>query len=98
MKRKENEDVVITRISEPELRPDENCVVVDYTIFIKDKKTKAIKEFKEKHRMRYLFMPEVKQFFEDQDMKIIAAREWMTDREPGIDTFGVYFVGKAELK
>ena len=96
VKRKENEELVITRISEPELRPDENCVVVDYTFFVKDKKMKAIKEFKEKHRMRYLFMPEVKQLFEDQGMQIIAAREWMTDREPGIDTFGVYFVGKAD--
>ncbi len=96
VKRLENDDVVITRLSEPELLPNTNSVVVNYTVFIEDKKTGGIRKATETHRMRYLFTTEVEQFFESSGMKMLEAREWMTDRTPGTDTFGVYFVGRLE--
>ena len=47
---------------------------------------------KETHRVRYLFIPEIERLCKEAGFVLIDAREWMTDREPGLDTWGVYFV------
>jgi hypothetical protein len=42
--------------------------------------------------MRYLFMPEIELLAKQADLEILETREWMTGREPGLDTWSVYFV------
>jgi hypothetical protein len=53
IKRLENDSIQVTRIAEPVIYPNDNCVDVNYHIFIKDKNTEAIKELKEIHK-KYL--------------------------------------------
>jgi hypothetical protein len=69
-------------------------VDVNYQVFIKEKNTGAVEELQETHKMRYLFKPEVNLLFADSQLKLIECREWMTKREPGFDTWGVYCVGR----
>ncbi|BAZ17422.1 hypothetical protein NIES4071_93000 [Calothrix sp. NIES-4071] len=92
IKRLEDEQVEITRIAEPVLHPNDNIVDVNYQVLIKDKNSGVVEELREVHRMRYLFKPEIELILKQFQMQLIEYREWMTDREPGIDTWGVYFV------
>jgi SAM-dependent methyltransferase len=94
IKRLEDEEIGITRIAEPLMHPNQNWVDVNYQVFIKDKNTGAVEELQETHRMRYLFKPEIELLFTDLQLEPIECREWMSNREPGFDTWGVYFVGR----
>lgn len=94
VKRMEDETVSATRISEPEVIPNENTVTVNYTVFIEEKATGAIRTIRESHRMRYLFTPEVDDLFAGAGMDMIDSAEWMTGRSPGLHTFGVFFAGR----
>ncbi|MBD0389278.1 MAG: class I SAM-dependent methyltransferase, partial [Nostoc sp. C3-bin3] len=95
VKRLEDEEISITRIAEPVMHPTQNLVDVNYQVFIKDQNNGAVEELQETHRMRYLFKPEVDLLFKNFQLEPIECREWMTNSEPGFDTWGVYFVGRA---
>lgn len=92
IKRVENEQIKIMRIAEPALFPNENVVDVNYLFFIEDKHKNISEQLKETHRMRYIFRSEVEFLAQKFDLKVIQCKEWMTDREPGLNTWGVYFV------
>ena len=62
VKRFENDAIHVTRIAKPEIHFNRNIVDVNYAITVKDKHSDAITELKEKHAMRYLFLPEIEQF------------------------------------
>jgi SAM-dependent methyltransferase len=94
VKRVENEEIALTRIAEPVMYPNENCVDVDYQLLIKHKLSGKVEELRECHRMRYLFTPEVQDFFSSAEMEMVASYAWMTDREPGFDAWNVCFVGR----
>jgi SAM-dependent methyltransferase len=92
VKRVENEQVKITRIAEPVLFPNENMVDVNYLFFIEDKEKNISEQLNENHRMRYIFKSEIEFLAQKFDLKVIECREWMSDREPSLNTWGVYFV------
>ena len=88
-KRLEDEEIAVTRIAEPIMHPNDNCVDVNYQIFFRDKASGQTKELSETHRMRYLFLPELTIFARETGMTIIDMSEWMTGKEPGFDTWNV---------
>ncbi len=92
VKRFEDNRIAVTRIAEPIIHDDRNLVDVNYHIFIKDKHQNAIQEVTETHQMRYLFKPEIESLLQQSGLRPIACREWMSDREIGLDTWSVYFV------
>ncbi len=92
VKRLENEEIQVTRIAEPTLYPNENWVDINYQVFIRDKQNHCVEELQETHRMRYLFNPELAYLFAQFNLKLIESREWLVQKEPGLDTWGVYFV------
>jgi SAM-dependent methyltransferase len=94
IKRLEDRSIQVTRIAEPTIYPNENLVDVNYQIFIKDLDSTAIDELKETHTMRYLFKPELELILSKLQMQIVEHREWLTDRQPGLNTWGVYFIIK----
>lgn len=94
IKRLEDEEISITRIAEPVMHPNHNLVDVNYQVFIKDKNTGDVDDIQETHRMRYLFKPEIDLLFTQFKFKLIECREWMSNNEPGFDTWGVYFIGR----
>ncbi len=94
VKRFENADFSILRVAEPAMHANENAVDVSYTLWIKKHATDTLEIVKETHRMRYLFRPEIDLLAEQADLQILEAREWMTRREPGLDTWCVYFVAQ----
>jgi SAM-dependent methyltransferase len=92
VKRLEDELIQVTRIAEPVIYPNENCVDVNYHIFIKDKNSGDTNEITETHKMRYLFKPEIDLLLSEFKMEAIDSKEWMTNKNPGLNTWGVYFV------
>lgn len=92
IKRLEDEKISVIRIAEPVIHPNENIVDVDYHVFITQKDNGAVEEIQETHKMRYLFKPEVDFLSLHSDFEPVASREWMTNRDPGFDSWGVYFV------
>ncbi len=92
IKRLEDEEVTITRIAEPVMYANQNLVDVNYQIFIKEKNSGVLEELQETHCMRYLFKPEIELLLQQFQMELVEYREWMSDQEPGFDTWGVYFV------
>jgi SAM-dependent methyltransferase len=92
IKRVENEQIKIARIAESRLYPNDNIVDVNYQFFIEDKRQNIFKQFQENHRMRYLFKSEISFLAQKFGLRIIDCKEWMSDRDPGLDTWGVYFV------
>jgi SAM-dependent methyltransferase len=95
VKRFEDDETAVTRIAEPSLDPTHHLVDVDYTIFVRQKANGEIREIREKHRLRYLFQEEVAELFSRVGFRFIECREWLTRRPPGLDTWNIYFVGRA---
>jgi hypothetical protein len=85
---------MVTRIAEPVMHPNENLVDVNYDVFIEDKVSGAIHELKEIHRMRYLFSPEVIRMLNDAGLELVCCEEWMTGKEPGLESWSVCYVAK----
>lgn len=95
VKRIEDEEISIIKIADPLMYPNENLVDVKYQVFIKQKNTGAFAEIQEHHKMRYLFKPEINLLLNQFNFEYVACREWISNREPGFDTWGVYFVVRA---
>ena len=94
VKRVENEEIAVIRIAEPVMDPNENCVDINYQLLVKQKKSGIFVEYHERHRMRYMFTPEIQNFFSTSEMKMVASFALMTDKEPGFDTWSVCYVGR----
>lgn len=80
MKELQDENISVTRIAQPVMHPNENAVDVNYTVFIRDKQTNSVQEVRETHRMRYLFLPEVRQMLADEGFELLAAEEWLSGK------------------
>lgn len=95
VKRLQDAEIAVTRIAEPVMYANDNLVDVNYQVFIKNLEDGTIEPIEETHRMRYLFKPELETFLSGAGLELIGCGEWMTDKDPGFNTWGVYFVGRA---
>jgi hypothetical protein len=64
-------------------------------VLIRDKHSGVVDELRETHAMRYLFAPEVNLLLEDAGLRLTQLREFMSEREPGFDTWNAVFIGQA---
>lgn len=94
VKRFEDDRIEATRIAEPLMHANRNRVDVHYEILIREKSSNRLETVRECHPMRYLFFPEVESLFRNAGMKLVFSCEWMTGKEPGLDTWGVCFGGR----
>lgn len=77
VKELEDERVKVTRIARPLLDANENVVDVRYTVLVRDKRG-GLTELHEDHRMRYLFLPELRLLLGRAGLEIAHAEAWMT--------------------
>lgn len=94
VKRLEDEDLQVTRLAEPEQRHAQNSVIVNYDVFLKNKRTGAISEIRESHPLRYLFLPEMERLFTAYGMVLKASGGWCTGKTLGNDTWYGWVVGR----
>jgi len=94
IKRLADEQLAITRIAEPVLYANENCVEVNYEIQVRDKGTGQVNVLHESHRMRYLFLPEIRNYLYSHGMEPVFSCEWLSGAEPGVSTWNVVVGGR----
>lgn len=93
VKELEDADIAVTRIARPTMRPSENLVDVEYLMFIKDKRSGAISEMKETHRMRYLFELEVTQLLRSSGFVPALAQEWLSGMPLALSSWNAIYCG-----
>lgn len=79
----------ITRLAEPINYPNENRVNVNYTIYLKDRKTDQIQTFNEVHPMRHFSLLEIDLIADIHGFERLKAEEFLTENLPSEDTWGV---------
>ena len=94
VKRMKDEKIMVTRIAEPEILPNDNLVDVYYEILVRNLKTDQIELLNETHRMRYLFQPELEAFMNVHDMELVAGEAWLTAEPLSLGVWNACFVGR----
>ena len=84
----------ITRIAEPSLHPNTNCVDVNYNVFVRDLKSGEVNIINETHPMRHFSLPELDIFAENTGFERLGAEEFITENNPSEQTWGVCLVMK----
>lgn len=92
VKRLQAEDIEVLRIAEPVEHPNENCVDVNYTVFVTDRVTGAIRMLEETHRMRYFFLPELRLLLSMAGFSISRQVEWLSGSDPSEQSWSVTIV------
>ena len=88
----ENDKLKIFRFTEPDVRYNENIVGVNFKLVITDKNTNQTSFIEETHAMRYLSLPEIKLFAELNSFDLLIAEEFLSEKEPSENTWGVCFI------
>ena len=82
VKRVSNQQLVITRIAEPECFREQNIVKVYYQTFVEDLKSNHISEIKETHEMRAFETDEIEEFANQTGFALLHSEEWLTGHTP----------------
>jgi len=85
----------LTRFATPLMRVNENAVEVNYRFKLTNRTSRECSEFEEKHAMRYFFVPELFLALQLADLKPLTVTEWMTEREPGRETWSIAVVARS---
>ena len=92
IKRISNSSVHITRIAEPVVHENDNCVDVKYTVFARDIQNGKTHTFQETHPMRHFSIPEIELYARISGFELVVAEEFLTSNVPSKDTWGVCVV------
>lgn len=92
VKRLEGEGTRITRIAEPYIRCNENCVDVNYSIFAEELATGTIQTLTETHPMRHFSLPELDLLADHAGFERLIAEAFLTGEDPSEDTWGICIV------
>lgn len=87
VRRLEDAHSQVLRIAEPTLLSSDNCVDVRYEIVVSDKASGLRQTVLETHRMRYLFLPEIRLLLTAAGFEMLEARAWMQHEEPSLSTW-----------
>jgi SAM-dependent methyltransferase len=94
IKRMADGQVEIIRIAEPDIRPNENRVDVNYTIYARDMGTGIVQTLHETHPMRHFTLPEIDILASVHGFEVLAAEEFLTGNNPSESTWGVCVILK----
>lgn len=92
VRRLQGNDVSVTRIAEPDHRPNENCVDVHYEVIVEG--AQGTERIREVHSMRYLFSPEVDLLFQNTGLRRLALLQWLKHDSPTIGSWNACFVAE----
>ncbi len=95
VKRLEDSNTRILRIAEPTMYFNENVTHVDYQVQVTDLASGRMEEIQERHRMRYLFGPELKLCLQAVGLEPVHLSKWMGDEAASAETWNAVMVGRA---
>lgn len=88
---KENDAIRVTRTAVPLEDVQHSRVDVHYTYTVEDIGAGTARTFQEVHAMRHFTITEIQLFSEPHGFRIVDVREYMSERTPGRETWGVWF-------
>lgn len=88
----EDDKLKIFRFTEPKIRYNENIVDVNFKLVIADKHSNQTSFIEETHSMRYFSLPEIKFIAELNSFEIVKIEEFLSEKEPSENTWGVCFI------
>lgn len=88
---KENAQLRVTREATPSEDVQNSRVDVCYTYTVEEINSGEVNSFEEIHAMRHFTQGEIQLLADSHGFTIVGAREFMSDREPSRDTWGVWF-------
>lgn len=95
VKKFEDNKIAVTRIGTPEMYANENCVDVNFTVFIQNKEDNQYTKLEETHKMRYLFAPEMRILLEKAGFKTVTVLAWLSvDTAPTFDNWYAVFIAQ----
>jgi SAM-dependent methyltransferase len=94
IKKIQNEELEITRISKPEIDYNKHIVNVKFTVFVKDKLNEEYTELNEIHPMRHFSYNEISLLSDLTGFELVHSEEFFTGNVASNNTWGVCFVLK----
>jgi SAM-dependent methyltransferase len=94
VKRLENDNLKVSRITESALIPNSNTVDVNFEINVLEKKTAKNFQINETHSMRYFFYPELEYFLIQSGFKVLDFYEWNKFIEPTLNSWNAVLICK----
>ncbi|WP_026841167.1 class I SAM-dependent DNA methyltransferase [Citrifermentans bremense] len=83
VKELEDDSIRVTRIAVPAMHADRDLVEVDFLVFIKNLADGSISELREKHLMRYLFTPGLRDQLTATGFEPLCFKEWLSSAQLG---------------
>jgi SAM-dependent methyltransferase len=90
IRRMQGDGFEVTRLAEPVMHPGRNRVDVNYEILVE--REGRLSRINERHRMRYLFTPELDLLLASAGLKRISCTRWMDDQAPGLSDWNACYV------
>ncbi len=96
IKRMENDRIRVTRIAEPVNHESDNCVDVNYDIFIERRDTGELTQVREKHKMRYIFLAELERLLGPEKWSHHEVFAWLTNNSPDDASWSAFAVASRQ--
>jgi SAM-dependent methyltransferase len=84
----------LTRIAEPVMRVNDNVVEVNYRFVVENGASHFAEAFRETHRMRYFFVPELLLALQIAGLEPVTFSEWMSAEAPSRGTWSLSAIAR----
>lgn len=91
IKRMEDTNIEVTRLTESVIHHDTNVVDVHFQVMVRNKSTNEWSTFNELHHMRHFSIPEIEMIAHSTGFEVINAEEFVTHRKPSDNTWAICF-------
>ena len=88
---KANSHISVTRTATPTEDIAHSLVTVSYSYIVEDLTSGTTSTFSESHAMRHFTQTEIELLAGQHGFELLESREFMSDREPSRDSWGVWF-------
>mgnify|MGYP006266371585 CR=1 FL=1 len=86
----------VTRIGEPHLDADQHIVEMAYRLTATDRQSGAVTEIRERHRMRFFFLPDLAQRLSMHHFTVVETGAWLTGGQPDDQCWSAYVVARRD--
>jgi SAM-dependent methyltransferase len=73
--------VSVRRVAEPNINLNQNTVDIDYKSSVLSKDNRLVKVIRERHTLRYFFLPELDFMLRNAGFKIVSSLKWLSLKE-----------------
>ncbi len=92
VKKIESNETVLTRVAQPDLNPNLNCVDIKIDIWHQKNGGSSFSYISESHKLRYLFVPEIQLMIENTSFELVDVFEWGTTKKPDTDSWSAVVI------